>query len=306
MQAEVSLMKRKRHRLLILVLGIVCAALFLVPSAVAAPGGQGNGKGGGQGGGRGNGGGGGGGGETAANNLSVPALFVPSTTGAPTLSSDCADGPVDPTGTPLTGYEIAPSNYYYVQGLHTWQASCDNASSATVDAAWGDNIAGGDARLKVGSPIRVEMGLLAQNPTTFGMTGYTVDKLEPSELDRVSAYGTQASGSATDSSPAAKTTPYDEVRVWDAGAHLTVTNDATGVAVFDGPATAEINATGRIVYGYNLRVPTAGDYTITFTTTPAVTISSEIHGLPTTAHTATITITVAQGGGNGGGGGNPH
>ncbi len=37
-------------------------------------------------------------------------------------------------------------------------------------------------------------------------------------------------------------------------------------------ATAEINATGRVVYGYNLRVTAAGVYTITFTF-PNVTIS---------------------------------
>ena len=35
--------------------------------------------------------------------------------------------------------------------------------------------------------------------------------------------------------------------------------------MFNGPAGGEINATGKIVYGYNLRVTTAGTYRITYT-----------------------------------------
>ncbi len=79
--------------------------------------------------------------------------------------------------------------YYYVQGVHSWQAGCiENQPSATVTAAWGDNLTG-DASLKAGSPIRVEMGLDAG---PVGLTGFTVVKLEPLELDRLSAYGTKA------------------------------------------------------------------------------------------------------------------
>ena len=38
------------------------------------------------------------------------------------------------------------------------------------------------------------------------------------------------------------------------------------VVVVDEAATAEINATGKVgVYGYNLRVPSAGTYEITYT-----------------------------------------
>ena len=124
--------------------------------------------------------------------------------------------------------------------------------AATVVAAWRDNLTG-DAKLKVGSPIRVEMGLDAG---TQGMAGYTVEKLEPDELDRVSPYGMLSDLTVS------KKDPYPETRVWDQTAHLTITS-STGDVVVDEPATAEINATGRVVYGYNLRVPAAGTYSIT-------------------------------------------
>ena len=64
----------------------------------------------------------------------------------------------------------------------------------TVTAEWGDNLSG-DAKLKVGSPIRVELGLF--DYTGAPMQGYTVVKLEPAALDRESAYGTLAVTGAT-------------------------------------------------------------------------------------------------------------
>lgn len=133
------------------------------------------------------------GGETAAQNLSVPVILV-----GPLGTLVCGESVVapsalvPPTGTPLTGYEVP--GYYWVQKVHTWQAQCFNAIAASVFGNWGDNLAG-DARLKVGSPIRVElvltnMGIYASPQT---LQGYTVIKLEPSKLDRLSAYGHDAS-----------------------------------------------------------------------------------------------------------------
>ncbi len=264
--------------------------------------GHGAGRGGGVGGGRGNGGGGGQGEEAIANNLSVPAIFVPSTTGAPALNFACGV-PADPAGTPQTGFTVA--GYYYLQGVDKWQASCATAADNTVSvtAVWGDNLTGA-ASLRTGSPIRVEVGLLAASPESLAMTGYNVVKLEPSELDRVSPYGTEAASGAVNAVPAAKSTPYldpatgaYEVRVWDAGATLKIYNKATGAVVFDGPATAEVNSTGRVVYGYNLRVESAGTYVIEFTA-PTVTISSAAPGR-VSGHTASLEISVGTGGGGG-------
>jgi hypothetical protein len=250
------------------------------------------------------------GGETAAQNLSVPVILIgPLGTlvcGASDLQPSAL---VPPTGTPLTGYEVP--GYYWVQKVHTWQAQCFNASAASAFGNWGDNLEG-DARLKVGSPIRVE--LVLTNMTDFSATGlntiptgtlqgYDVIKLEPSKLDRLSAYGhyaTPVNGDFTDS-------PYDfpqvEWLVHNQGISFSVKNLDTGVyAVPPGTnPTAEINATGKVVYGYNLRVSEAGNYRIQFTTTPAVTLTGVDAGGLIDANNVYIDIVVVPGGGQGGG-----
>lgn len=247
------------------------------------------------------GGGKGGGGETVANNLSVPAIIIGA--GAPTTNFACSLTATDPTGTPLTGYPIASTAYYFVQGIHKWQASCNNTlTTATADAAWGDNLTG-DAKLKTNSPIRVEMGLLALNPTGFGMTGYTVDKLDPNALDRVSAYGTLAQQVNGVWVPATRNDAFAEVRVWVAGAALTMTSPNGNISTLN--MSAEINATGRIVYGYNLRVTTAGTYVLHFTVPSAVSINSADGGVITHnadgSATISLPITILSSAGGGGG-----
>ncbi|MGY6217202.1 hypothetical protein ACW73L_18760 [Methylolobus aquaticus] len=224
------------------------------------------------------GGGGGGGEETAAQNLSVPAILVGSLGTLVCGPSDSAPSDlVPPTGTPQTGYELP--GYYWVQKVNTWQAQCFNAAAASVYGNWGDNLTG-DAKLSTGSPIRVE--LVLTNMTDFTATisdgtlqGYNVVKLQPSTLDRLSAYGHLAGGDAI--------TGWNDIPVdvgqasWvvhDAGMQISVQNLGTGAfAVPLQPIAPEINATGKIVYGYNLRVTAAGDYQIRFNSTPAVTFT---------------------------------
>jgi hypothetical protein len=278
---------------IVAIVAMLALTLTAAPAFAQGPGGGGGGKGGG-------------GGETTANNLSVPAIIIGA--GAPTLKFPCGAA-VDPTGTPLTGYPIDPNAYYYVQGIHTWQASCDSTqTSATVDANWGDNLIG-EAKLKTNSPIRVEMGLLATNPTSFNMTGWTVDKLDPNALDRVSAYGTKASGSTETGFTSNPVTPYGEVRVWVVGAALTITNPSNVTSTLN--AAAEINSTGRIVYGYNLRVTTAGVYTLHFTVPSSITVNSSngtaVGGTVVKnadgSTTISLPITVVSNASGGGGGG---
>lgn len=133
------------------------------------------------------------------------------------------------------------------------------------------------------------------------LQGYTVDKLQPSTLDRLSAYGHLAGG--------------DEVSGWtdipanvgqaswvvhDAGMQLSVLNLDTGVfAVPLQPIAPEINASGKIVYGYNLRVSAAGNYQIRFNSTPVVTFANVDAGT-FDANNAYLNIVVAPGGGGGG------
>ena len=60
--------------------------------------------------------------------------------------------------------------------------------------------------------------------------------------------------------------------VHDPAATLKIERLVDGVpvspAVYNGTASGEINATGKIVYGYNLRVTAAGTYRITYTLRP--------------------------------------
>jgi hypothetical protein len=248
----------------------------------------------------GSGGGGGGGGHEpgGTNNLSVPTVMI----GDGFTGVTCPGGLAYPTGTPLTGYEVDPTLFYFVQGVHAWQAECTTATSATATAEWGDNLAG-DAKLQVGKPIRVELGLF--DDTALQMQGFSVVKLEPSKLDRESAYGTLATDDGLGGWDA--TAQYLPVRVFDAGVTFSVKNVATGTYVvpLGSNPTAEINATGKVVYGYNLRVSAAGEYEITFVI-PSVDITGVDAGTYVTdllgPDTVTLVINVIQGGGGGGGG----
>ena len=95
--------------------------------------------------------------------------------------------------------------------------------------------------------------------------------------------------------------------VFDAGATFSVKNVATGAYVvpLGSNPTAEINATGKVVYGYNLRVSAVGRYEITFVI-PNVDITGMDAGTYTTdplgPDTVTLVINVTTGGGGGGGG----
>lgn len=208
---------------------------------------------------------------------------------------------VSPTGNPLTGYPINPLAYYYVQGVHKWQAQCYNDAEAIATAEWGDNLSG-DAKLKVGSPIRVELGLF--DATGVTMDGYTVVKLEPEKLDRESAYGTLATYDEEGVYYSATPTTFTRVRIFDAGVTFSIKNITNNTYVVQPGSnpTAEINATGSVVYGYNLRVSQAGQYEITFTI-PSVTITGVDAGtyvsMPDEPDTVTLVITVTSGGGGG-------
>jgi hypothetical protein len=242
-----------------------------------------------------------GGEETAAQNLSVPTIMFGTAVGG--LSCGTVESPsalVPPSGDPLTDYEVP--GYYYVQKVHTWQAQCFYADAARVQGNWGDNLEG-DAKLKVGSPIRVEIFLTNMDdysPMTT-LQGYTVIKLEPSELDRNSAYGHEAVavGGALDDNP----TDFGQASwlVHDSGITFSVLNTDTNVyAVPPGTnPTAEINATGKVVYGYNLRVGEPGPYRIQFTSSEPIEFTGVDAGGQIDAHNVYIDINVVTGGGKG-------
>jgi hypothetical protein len=240
----------------------------------------------------------GGGEDTTPNSLSVPVINV-ATASAPFACTSTAlvmpsgtqlyypDETIPPISTPPEGGTLPVEGFYYIQGEATWQAECGTTTNMlSVEGDWGDNL-GGDAKLSVGSPVRVEVGLLVDTTvhTEYAtLQGFKVVKLTE-ELDRNATYGTLG-------------VPEDlnEVRAFDDGAMLRIL-DESGTAIYAAPFSAELNSTGRIVYGYNWRPTAAGDYTLEFTA-PAVKI---LNG--TDDHTFTIAVTVTSGAGGGGGGG---
>jgi hypothetical protein len=244
----------------------------------------------------------GGGEDTTPNSLSVPVINV-ATASAPFACTSTAlvmpsgttvyypDGFENPIVTPPEGGTLPAAGYYYIQGEATWQAECGTTTDMlSVVADWGDNL-GGDAKLSVGAPVRVEVGLLvdtAVHTDYAALQGFKVVKLTE-ELDRNATYGTL--GVAED---------LDEVRAFDDDARLQIV-DSSGNVIYDAVFTAELNSTGRIVYGYNWRPTDAGDFILKFTA-PSVKILNGVDD-----HTATIAVTVStftgSGGGGGGGGG---
>ena len=111
--------------------------------------------------------------------------------------------------------------------------------------------------------------------TSGTLQGYTVIKLQPSRSTGCPPTGTWP---AVTRVPAGTAIPADVGQaswvVHDAGMQISVQNLDTGQFVVPlQPIPPEINATGKIVYGYNLRVTAAGKYQIRFASTPAVTFT---------------------------------
>lgn len=256
-----------------------------------------------------------GGEEGYGNNLSIPTLFVPDNSAAPALRIPGTSEATSPVATDeqpvwhdeITFYDqdgnatVVPAGWYYEQQTDAaWQATWDVATSAAVMADWGDNLT--DApKLKARQPIRVEMTLyqMAQDDQgalvrTTG-TGFRVYKLTD-ELDRLATYGTD--GAAVTNMP---------VRVFEAGATLSIQNVDTGAWVLGGPdggapMSAEINSVGGIVYGFNWGIqgrkstPAAGTYQLTFETVGTSIVAIEdadalrVPTFDTTSTTLTITL----------------
>jgi hypothetical protein len=281
-------MKRKTF-LAVIASAAMVAAMFGSTAMAKGPGG-------GPGGGNGGGGGPPTGGDVG-NSLSVPAVFVPSLVGAPPLAfTTCGEAmaPEDVDTNVASTFSSplapAPGGEYYVQKEDKWQAECATADPGVdVTADWGDNLT--SAPLKAGTPIRTEIGLLVDAGATLEMTGFTVWKLTD-ELDRLATYGTRGADDRTDA--------FAEVRAWDAGAQLKIVRD-DGFVVYDGAFSAEINSTGRVVYGYNWQKPLAGTYTITVTV-PNLNITAIAAGDngEVINGEAVITVVVAAKGGGGG------
>jgi hypothetical protein len=230
------------------------------------------------------------------NNLSFATTFVPNAIGAPALRIPSAYELTAPSGPECTQFP----GYWCQKTLAMWQAEWNEAASIEVTAVWGANLLG-DAPLKSGRPIRVEMVLTESGGGTGA--GYVVTKLTPELDDRVATYGT------------AGTIQNTEYVVWDAQAQLSIERctDASctttaGPAVYFGPMSAEINSIGKVVYGYNWGTAGKGTaaepgvYKLTFSVPERTAIVSVPGAAPCPqSNCAFVIIEVTQAAGGGGG-----
>ncbi len=239
---------------------------------------------------RGGGGGGGGGGETSVgNNLSFPVIWSDGVTKVlrGTYGSPVFDGAYVTDASGVKWYLQQDAN-------NTWQAeSAIPTDTFNVDwVNWGDNL---EARAWPDrSQVRIETTLI-QDLTT-PMTGFTMQQTSGSGITEMWGTNTQtyASTQATVYSGAARLTiqkvDATKTLTWDAS-----TGQWTGTGVLgtyfngavadagDGPGyySAEINVSGKLVYGYNWNMRTPGmsggpgSYRITFS------LDTEFPGLNT-------------------------
>jgi hypothetical protein len=200
--------------------------------------------------------------ETVGNNLSFATKFVPDTVDAPPLPLACLEVATAPTGPKCTLFP----DYWCQKTEAVWQAACTTGfadRTTLVTANWGANLLG-DASIKAGRPVRVEMVLTDATPGATTGVGYIVSKLTD-ELDRLATYGTNGAEQNT------------SFTVWDKGAKLKIETCAdqdcattTGTVLPESVAAAEINSLGNVVYGYNwgtkgkAGAPATGIYKITF------------------------------------------
>lgn len=231
--------------------------------------------------------------EEGSNNLSIPTLYVGSVgVGSPTCTGD--DDYKAPSGTMgvlVDGVLEHPD--YYVQGVAAWQADCEIAAAGQlVTPKWGDNLTG--APLKVGTPVRIELGLmLSSESTTLNTNTFNVVKLDTDMEDRYSHYGTKGDF---------LTVP--EVRVWAGDATYKIVSSSGTTVVPEQEMSAEINATGRVVYGEQYTFEDGGTYTVTFTS-PSVNFGSATAPDHDTAIELVISSTSGGGGKKQGGGNRP-
>ena len=232
------------------------------------------------------------------NNLSFAAWFVGG--GGPALRLPCDLVPTDPDGPECTLYP----GYWCQKTEAEWQAACvvgPPDGSVGVTATWGANLLG-DASLKAGRPIRVEM-VLTESGGPPDNKGFVVVNLTPTLEDRLSTYGTDGTEQTTD------------YTVYDNGAKLKIeqcedeTCEVTKPTPIlpEGPATAELNSLGNIVYGYNwgtkgrTNAPAAGIYKLTFTANNTTIASAPGAQNCAAGENCTYVIITVSPGGSGGG-----
>lgn len=240
----------------------------------------------------------GGGGETTelGNNLSFPVIWsdgenvslpLPGVAGAPELPAEAAKE-FEVENPETEEPETIPVWPQATEGV-TWQAGSEVALAPVgiEQIDWGDNI---EAKsLSLGKPIRVETTLFAK-PTEPLEAFEMVSEGERQNETFYTTGKTSLSDEATVYSGCARLTiqrllisredPYTSQLSWDPTTGEWVGKELIAPALFNGGVweeagggtgySAEINASGKVLYGYNWRTSglAAGDYRITFSLDP--------------------------------------
>lgn len=241
----------------------------------------------------------------AGNNLSIPVVFADGVgiTGQP-VATDPGVRPlvtdtITVTGLPFFWAGNVPTygNYYEQQTFNTWRPEIVNGAGQPAYPAqidWGDNLV--SQTWSASRPIRVEQGLYA---TGMSLLGFNMTLL----------YGTGSQEMQGTDGTTAAFTPM----IYTPGALLIVEKlDGQGgspvATVVNEVAGSEVNVSGKIIYGYNLKLdswtPPAGVakdgwYRITFRLATAanlnITSVADVSGtyLPTfTARESSLEILV--------------
>jgi uncharacterized protein YjdB len=221
--------------------------------------------------------------EGLGNNLSVPVVFseglglagLPVTVGGapsyvntglrPTSAEQVLVGAL-----PFfyVGNRPDQGSFYLQKTLNTWQAEWRDGTATGLQhasATWGDNIV--SRSFKTSAPIRVEVSL--NDLTSGALAGYNMHVISGSGSTEVQ--GTD--GSTASMTPTIfSVVPHLVVSKLDTSGGNTVGDpvvdkrviDAIGAEEGPGRFGAEVNVSGKVVYGYNLRVTEAGWYRVAF------------------------------------------
>lgn len=202
--------------------------------------------------------------EEGQNNVSYPYLY----TGAPVKVDTTFWW--DSTNVP----DSADGLYYLQGGSNYWNAqAAPYAGESLMGIDWGDNMA---QAWPEGSKIRIEAVLFA---SSAAMGGWEMISLGgANRLEVWAATGAEAWS----------TTPTVFTPAW-----ITIAPSGGGDPIMDGPFSAEVNASGKVIYGtqWDTAIDAYGegffDVTVTF---------------PDLAYSEMLTMTIGTGRGGGGGG----
>ena len=214
--------------------------------------------------------------EEGTKNLSTPVILVDDSTMSAAFSVPTGTSTELPFVEGNADYTNTTGDYYTGVGSDTYESTVDQDFDADLwgaeyieelvnpvvaDVKWGDNLISHAFPGSGSQPIRVEVNLFADQ-TAATMQGYETVSLEGEHMDEL--FGTL--GNATDLLP----------MVYTPHATLTILQyeETTGLyshEIYDGYMSAEVNGSGKLIYGFNwgtpngLSNPGQGNYRLIFT-----------------------------------------